>query len=55
MTSYDKSQRAPDIKAVGLAVFVGVMLARAEKASDKGLAMMALAGIGCYLWGIKWE
>jgi len=55
MTSHDKRQRSPDIKALGLAVFAGVMLAQAEKMDGRWRLALAAAAVGCYVVGVNWE
>lgn len=55
MTDYERSQRAPDLKALGLAVFAGVLLAQSEKMTDGWRLSLAAIAVGCYAAGVKWE
>lgn len=51
----EKRRRAVDLKALGLAVVAGLMIARADKAGRLWVVAMVGVATGCYYWGTEWE
>jgi hypothetical protein len=55
MNHIDQAKRAPDLRALGLALVAGVIISKTERAGVWQSLFVVALGIGCYYVGTEWE
>lgn len=55
MDYIDQAKRAPDLRALGLALVAGIVIAKGAEAKPWKAAAVVAVGIGCYYLGTVWE
>lgn len=55
MDYIDQAKRAPDLRALGLALVAGVIISKTESAGIWQTLFVVALGIGCYYVGTEWE